>query len=41
MTTTGDIESTGDDAVRDARARAERYEPAVIEPKWQGRWADL
>jgi leucyl-tRNA synthetase len=41
VTTTGDIESTGDDAVRDVRARAERYEPAVIEPKWQGRWADL
>jgi len=41
VTTTGDIESTGDDAVRDARARAERYEPTAIEPRWQGRWADL
>ncbi len=41
MTTTGDIESTGDDAVRDAHTRAERYEPAAIEPRWQGRWADL
>jgi len=41
VTTTGDIESTGDDAVRDARTRAERYEPTTIEPRWQGRWADL
>ena len=41
MTTTGDIESTGDDAARDARARTERYDPAAIEPRWQARWADL
>ena len=41
MTTTGDIETTGDGAVRDARTRAERYEPAAIEPRWQQRWADL
>jgi leucyl-tRNA synthetase len=25
----------------DARHRAERYEPAAIEPKWQARWAEL
>jgi len=24
-----------------ARARAERYEPTAIEPKWQARWAEL
>ena len=30
MTTTGE-----------ARARAERYEPRAIEPKWQARWAEL
>ena len=30
MTTTGE-----------ARARAERYEPTAIEPKWQARWAEL
>jgi leucyl-tRNA synthetase len=41
VTTTGDIESTGDDTVRDARTRAERYEPTAIEPRWQARWADL
>ncbi len=25
----------------EARARAERYEPTAIEPKWQARWAEL
>jgi leucyl-tRNA synthetase len=44
VTTTGDIESTGGDTNRDARdprSRAERYEPAGIESRWQERWADL
>ncbi len=41
MTTTGDIESTGDDAAPEPRDRAERYQPTAIEPKWQQRWADL
>jgi leucyl-tRNA synthetase len=41
VTTTGDIESTGDGAVRDPRDRAERYQPSAIEPRWQERWADL
>jgi leucyl-tRNA synthetase len=41
VTTTGDIESSGDGAVRDARIRAERYEPTSIEPRWQARWAEL
>ncbi len=42
MTTTGDIEPTGDStAAREPRDRAERYEPTAIEPKWQQRWADL
>jgi leucyl-tRNA synthetase len=35
VTTTGDTESTAQ------AARAERYQPAAIEPKWQARWAEL
>ena len=39
MTTT---DSTSTDAnPRDGRARAERYNPAAIEPRWQARWAEL
>jgi len=41
VTTTGDIESTGDAATRDPRDRVERYQPTAIEPRWQQRWADL
>jgi leucyl-tRNA synthetase len=41
VTTTSDIESTGDGATRDPRDRFERYQPTAIEPKWQGRWAEL
>ena len=41
MTTTSDIESTGDGAPRDPRDRVERYQPTAIEPKWQDRWAEL
>ena len=33
--------TTPDAAPRDGRARAERYDPATIEPRWQARWAEL
>ena len=41
MTTTSDIESTGDGAPRDPRDRVERYQPTAIDPKGQDRWAEL
>jgi leucyl-tRNA synthetase len=33
--------TTPDATPRDGRARAERYDPAAIEPRWQARWAEL
>jgi leucyl-tRNA synthetase len=33
--------TTPDATTRDGRARAERYDPAAIEPRWQARWAEL
>jgi leucyl-tRNA synthetase len=33
--------TTADATPRDGRARAERYNPGAIEPRWQARWAEL
>ena len=33
--------TTPDATPRDGRARAERYDPATIEPRWQARWDEL
>ena len=33
--------TTPDASPRDGRARAERYNPGAIEPRWQARWAEL
>jgi leucyl-tRNA synthetase len=40
VTTTGDTTTDGD-TTGSGRRRADRYDPAAIEPKWQQRWADL